>query len=154
MITPCFAIENLSFTYPKSDTPALENLSLVVEEGAFLLLCGKTGSGKTTLLHMLKKEMTPHGIMQGKRLYKGDDIDGLDPRTSASQIGYIMQDPDSQLVCDSVARELAYGCPAVKNSWWRLGRCWQWERRFCFWTSHAPCWIPLQQQIFCPYWNG
>lgn len=109
MITPCFAIENLSFTYPESDTPALENLSLIIEEGAFLLLCGKTGSGKTTLLHMLKKEMTPHGIMQGKRLYKGDDIDGLDPRMSASQIGYIMQDLDSQLVCDSVARELAYG---------------------------------------------
>lgn len=122
MITPCFTIENLSFTYPNAEAPALENLSLTVEEGAFLLLCGKTGSGKTTLLHMLKKEMPPHGTMQGKRLYKGDDIDGLDPRTSASQIGYIMQDPDSQLVCDSVARELAYGLENLGASPERIRR--------------------------------
>ena len=32
MITPCFTIENLSFTYPNAEAPALENLSLTVEE--------------------------------------------------------------------------------------------------------------------------
>ena len=80
MILPCFAVENLAFTYPGSSVPALKDLSLTIEEGAFVLLCGKTGSGKTTLLHMLKKEMTPHGILYGRRLYKGEEIGGLDSR--------------------------------------------------------------------------
>lgn len=106
---PCFTIENLSFTYPQGTAPVLEDVSLTVEEGAFLLLCGKTGSGKTTLLRMLKREMTPHGTLQGRRLYGNTDIAALDGRVSASKIGYIMQDPDAQLVCDSVCRELAYG---------------------------------------------
>ncbi len=109
MTTSCFAVENVTFTYRGSSVPALDHVSFTIEEGAFVLLCGKTGSGKTTLLHMLKKEMTPHGILHGRRLYKGKEISGLDSRLSASQIGYIMQDPDSQLVCDSVSRELAYG---------------------------------------------
>ena len=106
---PCFTIENLSFTYPQGTAPVLKDVSLTVEEGAFLLLCGKTGSGKSTLLRMLKREMTPHGTLRGRRLYGDTDIAALDGRVSASKIGYIMQDPDAQLVCDSVAREMAYG---------------------------------------------
>ncbi len=122
MIPPCYAIENLSFHYPGSSAPALKDLSLTIKEGAFVLLCGKTGSGKTTLLHMLKKEMTPHGTVHGSRLYKGEEIGQLDPRMSASQIGYIMQDPDSQLVCDSVSRELAYGLENLGTSSDRIRR--------------------------------
>ena len=81
---PCFTVEGLSFTYPQSISPALENVNLTIEEGAFLLLCGKTGSGKSTLLRMLKREMTPHGTLQGRRLYGDTDIAALDGRVSVS----------------------------------------------------------------------
>ena len=59
------SIENLTFTYPKTETSAVENVSLQVGEGDFVLLCGASGCGKTTLLKLLKRELTPSGEQCG-----------------------------------------------------------------------------------------
>ena len=59
------SIENLTFTYPKTETPAVENVSLQVGEGDFVLLCGASGCGKTTLLKLLKRELMPRGEQCG-----------------------------------------------------------------------------------------
>ncbi len=102
-------IENLSFRYPKADKNAIENINLSVNSGEFVAVCGESGCGKTTLLKMIKKELSPEGEKSGKIFYKNISQNDLDDRKSASEIGYVMQDPDSQTVTDKVWHELAFG---------------------------------------------
>ena len=103
------SIENLTFTYPKTETPAVENVSLQVGEGDFVLLCGASGCGKTTLLKLLKRELTPSGEKCGNVKFCGKPLSSLSDREAASDIGFVMQNPDEQIVTDKVWHELAYG---------------------------------------------
>ena len=102
-------IENLSFTYPLSDSKTLDCINLTVNEGDLILICGKSGCGKTTLLKMIKKQIAPYGQKDGRVLYKGTDIELLDDKTSACEIGYVQQDPESQIVTDKVWHEMSFG---------------------------------------------
>lgn len=105
-------IEKLNFTYNSMiDTKkrALDNINLSISKGDFVVLCGATGSGKSTLLKMLKKELRPIGKVDGKILLDGVDVLELDNRVSASRIGFVMQNPDTQIVTDKVWHELAFG---------------------------------------------
>lgn len=102
-------IEDLSFRYPKCEKYALENINLSVEGGEFIVICGRSGCGKTTLLRLLKRELSPAGEKSGKITYRGTDTDGLCERDAAADIGFVMQDPDSQIVTDKVWHELAFG---------------------------------------------
>ena len=57
-----FEIQNLSFSYPgHEDRKVLDDLSLAIEAGEYVTLCGRSGSGKTTLLRHLKTVLFPHG---------------------------------------------------------------------------------------------
>lgn len=103
-------IRNLTYTYPTaSERPALCDVSLSVKAGEYITLCGKSGSGKTTLLRHLKTVLTPHGKRSGEVLFDGVKLENLSLREQASRIGYVMQDPDSQIVTDKVWHELAFG---------------------------------------------
>ena len=102
-------VENLSFKYPKSDELTLKNISFNVEKGDFIAVCGATGSGKSTLLRLMKKELTLQGNSSGKILYKGTPIDELPSDISAASIGFVMQNPEHQIVTDKVWHELAFG---------------------------------------------
>ena len=102
-------IEDLSFRYPKCEKYALENINLSVEGGEFIVICGRSGCGKTTLLRLLKRELSPAGEKSGKITYRGTDTDGLCERDAAADIGFVMQNPDSQIVTDKVWHELAFG---------------------------------------------
>jgi len=102
-------IENLSFTYPNTKERALESANLDINEGEFVLVCGVSGCGKSTLLRHIKREITPHGSKIGAVYYRGVDIAKLDQRIAASEIGFVMQNPETQLVTDTVWHELAFG---------------------------------------------
>lgn len=106
---PALAVTNLSFTYPFSSAPVLQNVSFSIEAGAFVLLVGQTGSGKTTLLRLLKPEVSPAGTRTGRATAFGCDVQTLAPAQSAATLGFVFQDPGGQLVCDTVRRELAFG---------------------------------------------
>lgn len=101
-------VENLTFTYPDGEKPALKDVSFALSEGSFTIICGPSGCGKSTLLKLLKKEVAPFGQLSGKRLYQGKCYEDTDARVSCSQIGYLAQDPDSQIVMDAVWQELAF----------------------------------------------
>lgn len=107
------SIEDLTFSYPCTsggDTPeVLHNASLRVKRGAFVLLVGGTGSGKTTLLRLCKPEIAPVGKRSGSIQVCGREVGGLSPRESASLVSYVFQSPESQVVCDSVWHEMAFG---------------------------------------------
>lgn len=102
-------VKDLSFTYPNRDEAALSGLNFTVERGSFTVLCGQSGSGKTTLLRLLKRELAPHGTLDGEVLYCNEPLADLDDRRSAAEIGFVRQDPDEQLVTDKVWHELAFG---------------------------------------------
>lgn len=102
-------IENLSFKYPETEAFALQNVDLGIKSGEFTVVCGESGCGKTTLLRLLKKELAPAGELSGKIYYNGVLQSELDRRIDASEIGFVMQNPDSQIVTDKVWHELAFG---------------------------------------------
>ncbi len=102
-------IENLTFTYPKTKKPAIENIDLSINSGEFTVICGQSGCGKTTLLKLMKKELAPAGEKSGKIFYDGVLQEELPDKKSASEIGYVLQNPDSQIVTDKVWHELAFG---------------------------------------------
>ena len=102
-------IKDLSFTYPNSEEKALNNVSLSINDGDFIVVCGESGCGKTTLLKLIKREIAPAGEIGGEILYMGKNISELDDRTAAGEIGYVMQNPEMQIVTDKVWHELAFG---------------------------------------------
>lgn len=102
-------VQNLNFEYALSNEKSLCNVDLEVNEGDFCLIFGASGSGKTTLLRHLKCELIPTGKRSGRILYCGKDITALESARSACEIGYVMQNPDSQIVTDAVWHELAFG---------------------------------------------
>lgn len=106
-------IKDLTFTYPHSDKKILNNINLQIREGDFILLIGESGCGKSTLLKHLKSELAPYGEVSGEILYKGKSINELDQRQSASEIGFVMQNPDYQIVTDKVWHELAFGLESL-----------------------------------------
>ncbi len=108
-----FAIEHLTFAYPKAASPALNDISFSVREGEFFLLCGVSGGGKSTLLRHLKSVLTPYGTRSGRVLLDGKPLETWDARTQAQRIGFVLQQPDDQLVTDKVWHELAFGLESL-----------------------------------------
>ena len=110
-----FEIHNLTFSYPTAPEGkhSLAGIDLTLEAGEYLALCGKSGSGKTTLLRQLKSVLSPHGTRGGEILFDGRPLEQVDLREQSSRIGYVMQDPDSQIVTDKVWHELAFGLESL-----------------------------------------
>lgn len=102
-------LRDFSFRYPDSAESVLEHADLLVEDGAFAVLSGPTGSGKTTLLRMLKPEIAPAGKLEGSRLVFDNPVEGINPHDSAIDIAFVFQNPENQIVCDTVWHELAFG---------------------------------------------
>lgn len=109
-----FKIQNLTFSYPTAKgKKSLDEVSLSIEKGEYIVLCGKSGSGKTTLLRHLKPVIMPHGKRSGEILFNDVAIEKLSARDQASKIGYVMQNPDDQIVTDKVWHELAFGLESL-----------------------------------------
>ncbi len=106
-------LENLSFAYPAANTKALDGICLSLQQGEYITLCGKSGSGKTTLMRHLKPVLTPVGKTSGSVLLRGVPIKDMPLREQSAKIGYVMQNPDSQIVTDKVWHELAFGLESL-----------------------------------------
>lgn len=106
-------IENLSFRYSGAKKIALNNISFSINSGDFVVICGESGCGKTTLLKLLKRELAPYGNKNGKIIYRGIEQSELDERTATCDIGYVLQNPENQVVTDKVWHELAFGLESL-----------------------------------------
>ena len=104
---------NVTFSYPLAEAPALREVDFSAQPSEFIVVCGKSGCGKTTLLRHMKKNLVPYGRFEGSVTYDGEDIQKLDDRRSASEIGFVQQDPDNQIVTDKVWHEMAFGLESL-----------------------------------------
>ena len=109
----CFTLQNLSFAYPDVQDKTLNDLSFTVQAGEFVTLCGPSGCGKTTLLRQLKPALAPHGVLEGTILFEGKPLYELSLREQSSRIGFVLQNPDNQIVTDKVWHELAFGLESL-----------------------------------------
>ena len=107
--TPAIEARGLRFAYPGAEAPVLDGLDWSVPQGAFALLVGGTGSGKSTLLSLLKPEISPTGECAGELRVLGESVADMDVRASAERVGYVFQDPENQIVCETVWHEMAFG---------------------------------------------
>jgi energy-coupling factor transport system ATP-binding protein len=105
---PALAVEGLTYTYPGADRPALDAVSLDVAPGEFVLLAGRSASGKSTLLKAACG-LVPHfhgGEIDGAVAVAGMDAIEAGPGELAAAVGYVSQDPETQVVSTTVAAEI------------------------------------------------
>ena len=106
-------VRDLSFAYPGEEIRALNHVNLKIEEGELVVLCGKSGCGKSTLLTHLKTPLTPHGKRMGNILFQGTPLSEVSNKEQSQKIGYVLQNPDNQIVTDKVWHELAFGLESL-----------------------------------------
>jgi len=108
-----YEFRQVSFAYPEQEENALSDISFSVKQGEFLILCGHSGCGKSTLLRHMKTCLAPHGRLSGEIRYKSCLLAQIGEQIQASEIGYIMQSPENQVVTDKVWHELAFGLESL-----------------------------------------
>lgn len=106
-------LKKLSFRYSGEDKEVLSDIDLAIEEGGFYVICGASGSGKSTLLRQLKTSLQPVGQRSGRILYYGGDLEEVSQYTQSAKIGFVFQNPDTQIVTDKVWHELAFGLESI-----------------------------------------
>jgi energy-coupling factor transport system ATP-binding protein len=100
-------IQNISYTYPGSASPVLNDVTLSFLPGEFVALMGANGSGKSTLLRCLNGLLLPTSgrvTVDGRSPANSEDIPGI-----RREVGLVFQNPDDQIIASSVAREIAFG---------------------------------------------
>ena len=105
-------ISNVSFQYENSEKGALHDVSLTVEPGECILLCGESGCGKTTITRLLNG-LIPHfyeGTLNGMVEVCGLKIQEEELYTIAEKVGSVFQNPRSQFFCLDTTSEVAFGC--------------------------------------------
>ncbi len=103
-------LRHVTYRYPGTSQPVLQDLSLTVKEGEFLLVIGPSGSGKSTLLRCLNG-LVPHfygGQFAGEVRVCGQDPVAAEPRHMSRYVGFVFQDPEAQFVVDAVEDELVF----------------------------------------------
>ncbi|HYO07718.1 MAG TPA: ABC transporter ATP-binding protein [Tepidisphaeraceae bacterium] len=100
------AFENVTFSYPNAQRPAVDDVSLTVAKGQSIAIVGRNGSGKTTLLALLPRFYDPQF---GRVTIDGVDVRDATLRSVRRQIGIVTQ--DSVIFPGTIAENIAYGLP-------------------------------------------
>ncbi len=104
-------VRGLGFQYASSARQALEDVTFSCGAGELVLVAGPSGGGKSTLLRCLNG-LVPHfhgGTFAGEVVTGGLDTRSHQPRDMAGVVGMVFQDPESQMVAETVEDELAFG---------------------------------------------
>ncbi len=105
---PALALTGVTYTYPTANAPALRDVSLSLSPGEFVLLAGRSAGGKSTLLRAACG-LVPHfhgGEIEGRIEVAGIDAIAAGPGELAAVVGYVAQDPETQVVSTTVAAEI------------------------------------------------
>ncbi len=102
---------NLTYTYPGGTKPSLENVSMKVQKGDFVLITGPSGCGKTTLCRCFNG-LIPHfyqGELNGGIIVSGKDVTKTQTHELAKYVGLVFQNPENQLFALSIEKDVAFG---------------------------------------------
>jgi energy-coupling factor transport system ATP-binding protein len=102
-------IKNVSFTYPESSTPAIDNISLNIEKGSWTSIIGHNGSGKSTIIRLMNGLLVPDDpnisrIKIGNIILTEDTVWQI-----RDKVGIVFQNPDNQFVGATVTDDVAFG---------------------------------------------
>lgn len=103
-------IRNLNFKYPTAEKMTLKNINLDIYKGEFFAIVGHNGSGKSTLMKNLLGILYP---TEGEVIINGQNTKEVEISKLILDIGYVFQNPDNQLFCNSVREEIEFG---LKNN--------------------------------------
>ena len=104
-------IQNLTYTYPGATKPSINDVSIKVEKGEFVLITGPSGCGKTTLCRCFNG-LVPHfyqGELKGQITVAGKDTSKHQTYEMAKHVGLVFQNPENQLFALSVEKDVAFG---------------------------------------------
>jgi energy-coupling factor transporter ATP-binding protein EcfA2 len=104
-------VKNLSYSYPGTSTPAISNMNFSIPTGQFVGIIGQNGGGKTTIMKCLVGLLKPS---QGEIYLENKPLTGQKVGDIATQMGLILQNPDTQLFCMSVEEEIRFGLENLK----------------------------------------
>ncbi|MEM3406634.1 MAG: energy-coupling factor transporter ATPase [Nitrososphaerota archaeon] len=107
---PIIIVKNLYYQYPDG-TIALKNINLNIKKGEYLAIVGQNGSGKTTLVKHFNGLLKP---TRGKVIVKGIDVSSSRVRELITHVGYVFQNPDHQLFCQTVFDEVMFNFKQLK----------------------------------------
>ena len=116
---PILEIKSASYTYEGETIPVWEDLSYTFQKGKLHAISGPSGCGKSSVLYFMDG-LIPHmyeGKLSGKLYLKGKDITDRLPRERCEDIGFVMQNPESQFCTFTVEEELAFGMENLGLSW-------------------------------------
>jgi len=108
---PIIKLENLTYFYPNTETPAIENVNLTIYKGEFIVIAGPSGGGKSTLCRVLNG-IIPHfygGELKGKAFVNGVDVKNSTISELSRYVGLVFQNPVNQIVNLTVEEEIAFG---------------------------------------------
>jgi energy-coupling factor transport system ATP-binding protein len=104
-------VKNVTYAYPGTTTPAISNMTFSIPKGQFVGIIGQNGGGKTTIMKCLVGLVKPS---QGEIYLEHKPLAGQNVGDIATQIGLILQNPDTQLFCMSVEEEIRFGLENLK----------------------------------------
>ena len=99
-------VDSITFKYPNASDPIFLDYNESFNRGEIALISGRNGSGKTTLTKLLTGILRP---LMGKITIDGDNASKMDLFDIGQRVGYVFQNPNRQLFCDTVYNEIAYG---------------------------------------------
>ena len=102
-------IHDFCFAYPDCSSKVLDQVNMEIQEGTLNVICGRSGCGKSTLLRHFKSVLMPHGVSSGTVLFKGEKLAEVDHRTQSQEIGFVMQNPDNQIIGSVVEEDVGFG---------------------------------------------
>jgi len=106
-------LKDVTYHYPLSAIPAIENLNIAIEEGKFYGIIGENGSGKTTLCNLIRGFAPDfyRGELKGQVLVDGKPTVDYKEGELSLRIGYVFQNPFNQIsgVKETVFEEVAFG---------------------------------------------
>ena len=102
-------IKNVSFSYPESDAPAIDNISFNIKRGSWTSIIGHNGSGKSTIIRLINGLLVPDE--NGNPSIEVDGIKLTDDTVweVRNRVGIVFQNPDNQFVGATVADDVAFG---------------------------------------------
>lgn len=102
-------VNNISFTYPESDSPAIDNISFEIKRGSWTSIIGHNGSGKSTIIRLINGLLVADEKDDSYIEVDGTKLDGDSVWDIRDKVGVVFQNPDNQFVGATVADDVAFG---------------------------------------------